>query len=88
MAIEVTVKVYVVVDAGLAVGCAAVVELNPVAGDHEYVNPITPAVPITIVGVEQVVVPSAPAFAVGRGCTTMVTSDTLVQPAADVPVTV
>ena len=42
----VSVSVQVVVSVGLAVGFETVVELNPVAGDQEYVSPETDAAPI------------------------------------------
>ena len=48
------------------VGFEIVASSKPVAGDHEYVNPATDAAPICTLVVVQVIVPSAPASAVGN----------------------
>ena len=84
VAVLVFVTVYVVVDNGFAVGLAAVASLNPVVGDHEYVNPLTAASPICapVELLLQVFVKSAPAEAVGASDEPTVLSLVVVQPFA------
>ena len=71
--LPVTITVYVVVDVGLAVGCASVVELNPVAGNHAYVLPTIAAVPIAPLVVVQFKFNVEPASAVGFAFTVTIT---------------
>lgn len=71
-------KVYVVVTVGEATGLAQFVQLNPVAGPHEYVPPpvpvrfvevpeqITVPVEVTLAGTEVVTVTVTTAVAVGH----------------------
>ena len=49
----------------VAVGCATIVEFNPVAGLQEYDLFDTDAVPIVVIGKVQLIVLSRPASAVG-----------------------
>ena len=76
-------------DDGFAVGCAIVVELNPVDGLQLYVLPTIDVVPIVAVGVVHVVVCALPASAVGVALFTVtVTEDVAVHPLLPVTVTV
>jgi hypothetical protein len=85
----VTVTVYVVVAVGVATGFDIVVELNPVAGDHEYVFPATEVAPIVAEVVVQVNVAAEPAFTDGAFLFTVtVTVLAAVQPFVPVTVTV
>jgi hypothetical protein len=83
-AADVPVTVYVVVVAGLAVTDVPVVPLSPVPGSQVYVD--------APVGVNVADVPShivaAGTVTTGIGLTVTITVEVLVQPAADVPVTV
>ena len=68
---------------GLAVGLLAVALLKPVAGDQEYVNPLTAVSPIVLplALVVHVFVKSAPASAVTTALSTVtVTWSVLLQP--------
>ena len=69
----------------MAVGFAAVAELSPVLGLHEYVTPLTAAAPIVapLLLEEHVFVKSLPAAAVGvEVLTVAVTSSVSVHPVA------
>jgi len=63
---SVSVKVYVVVDVGLATGLAQVVQLSPVEGLHEK---FPPPVPFSVVEFPVQMETSAPALTAGRGKT-------------------
>jgi len=88
---SVTVTMYVVVTVGLAVGLAAVDELNPVDGLHTYVYGLVPPVavgdPPIVVLVPLQIVLSEPASATGRACNVTVTVSDAEQPFASVTVT-
>ena len=63
--LRVLVTVRVNVPPIVAVGCATIVEVNPVDGLQEYDLFNTDAAPIVVIGVVQLIVLSVPASAVG-----------------------
>jgi len=83
---------YVVVVVGLAVGLAAVDELNPVDGLHTYVYGLVPPVavgdPPMVVLVPLQIVLSEPASATGAGTIETTTESIPTHPFASVTVTV
>ena len=69
---------YVVVIAGLALGCDEVDELNPVAGSQVYIIPRTGGAPILVLSPKQMFL-LEPAFAAGKRLTVTLTLSILEQ---------